>query len=373
MVSVNGTKQVINLFVNSFGQLSVRKPKMVQMFAENLSKLRYAPQFEGDVLQLSSKAKAFSYSQRQATDIAKYGEKQVERINVTDEILQKFTPFRRLSNKPCTLKNPKDYKYYISKYEKEMGEEYLPKDWANLTEAQKYDFIVKDRYSRIVSNKIMANIQHENLEHCYVLNKDGDITGYSLGDLHSATVPKTEFDGTTIHNHPHNLDQLGFNDLEVKISPKEFCKNTPKSMTPHSSADIVNGYVIGGKHYVVDSNGNKFLLQTNNMPYNKFCVDMLSRDLAQDQQSGIRCYSSEGKNLLKDIVQLNNKLKILTPNNTEYKTVTEQLKQKLYKFHEEIFDDVTFLDDIYLVDTYSKVYTGLAKSIGGMRLMKVNL
>ena len=346
---------------------------MVQMFAEDLSKLRYAPQFEGDVLQLSSKAKAFSYSQRQATDIAKYGEKQVERINVTDEMLQKFTPHRRLSNKPCTLKNPKDYKYYISKYEKEMGEEYLPKDWANLTEAQKYDFIVKDRYSRIVSNKIMANIQHENLEHCYVLNKDGDITGYSLGDLHSATVPKTEFDGTTIHNHPHNLDQLGFNDLEVKISPKEFCKNTPKSMTPHSSADIVNGYVIGGKHYVVDSNGNKFLLQTNNMPYNKFCVDMLSRDLAQDQQSGIRCYSSEGKNLLKDIVQLNNKLKILTPNNTEYKTVTEQLKQKLYKFHEEIFDDVTFLDDIYLVDTYSKVYTGLAKSIGGMRLMKVNL
>ena len=154
MVSVNGTKQVINLFVNSFEQLSVRKPKMVQMFAEDLSKLRYAPQFEGDILQLSSKAKAFSYSQRQATDIAKYGEKQIERIGVTDEILQKFTPHRRLSNKPCTLKNPKDYKYYISKYEKEMGEEYLPKDWVSLNDAQKYDFIVKDRYSRLVSKKL---------------------------------------------------------------------------------------------------------------------------------------------------------------------------------------------------------------------------
>ncbi len=67
-------------------------------------------QLVGDTVQLSLKPKrVLSYQQRQAMDIVKYGEKQVERVEVTDDILQKYTPYRRLSNKPCTLKHPKDY------------------------------------------------------------------------------------------------------------------------------------------------------------------------------------------------------------------------------------------------------------------------
>ena len=337
-----------------------------------LKGLRYAPKLEGDVLQLSLKPKTvLNYEQKQAMDIAKYGEKQVERIDVTDDMLQKFTPNRRLSNKPCTLKNPSEYKYYISKFEKDMGEKYLPKDWEKLTDAQKYDFIVKDRYSRIVANKIMDNIQHEHVEHCYVLNKDGDITGYSLCDIKSANVPKTEFDGITIHNHPHSLQQTGFRDLKIKIPAEEFCKNTPKSMTPHSCADIVNGYIIGGKHYVVDSNGNKFLLQTNNMPYNKYYIDWLSRDIGQDQQTALR-FSSSDKPSVKLIFQLNDKLKTLNKKSDEDKVIAEELKQKLYKYHEETFNELALAENMYIVNTYSEVYTAMAKRVGGMRLMKIN-
>ena len=57
MVSISGAKQVINLFVHNQGERLITKPKTVQMFAEDLSKLRYAPQLEGDVMTLSPQAK----------------------------------------------------------------------------------------------------------------------------------------------------------------------------------------------------------------------------------------------------------------------------------------------------------------------------
>ena len=58
MVSVSNARQVINLFIRSSGQNLARKPKVVQMFAEDISKLRYAPAgdtFVSNTPKLSSK------------------------------------------------------------------------------------------------------------------------------------------------------------------------------------------------------------------------------------------------------------------------------------------------------------------------------
>ena len=70
---------------------------------------------------------------RQSEDIAKFGEKTVTRTSdVKEEVLAVFTPFRRLSKKPCVLS---DNKYFIDKFEKTTQID-LPKQdmWESLSE-----------------------------------------------------------------------------------------------------------------------------------------------------------------------------------------------------------------------------------------------
>ena len=234
---------------------------------ENIG-LKYAPKLESDVVQLSLKPKTvLSYEQKQAIDIAKYGEKQVERVNVTKNMLQEFTPHRRLSNKPCALKNPKEYEYYISKFEKDIGEEFLPKDWDKLTDAQKYDFIVKDRYSRLVSNKIMKSIQNESIEHAFYLDKNGEIVGHAEGEIGSVFDISMLFKirpNIHIHNHPNcGINDKCIYDYILTKHPKY------KLKSPFSGDDIAIYLKNGQTGYLIDSTGNIYCYR----PKSQYCMD----------------------------------------------------------------------------------------------------
>ncbi len=78
------------------------------------------------------KPKSAKFLAKQAKDIELFGEKQVLREGVTDDMLQAFTPFRRLSKKSCSLS---EQKYFIEQYEKSANQ--LPHNWAELPETQK--------------------------------------------------------------------------------------------------------------------------------------------------------------------------------------------------------------------------------------------
>lgn len=253
-------------YAKACGKSSILCTKPVHV--SNIEGLRYVRGLTEDVVQLSSKPRqVLSYTQRQTMDIAKYGEKQVERVNVTDEMLQRFTPYRRLSNKPCTLKNPKDYEYYILKFEKATGIEYLPKDWNKLTDAQKYDYIVKDRYSRLVANKIMNNIQHEHAENYFGLTREGDIEEYVLGELdHVDGVVKNS--AITIHNHPTITYIYCFADIKPLDTPraKAFFDKYKISHKDYyelpSEGDILTAVKDKSTGYVIDQQGHKFIYGT---------------------------------------------------------------------------------------------------------------
>lgn len=195
------------------------------------------------------------YCRKQVHDIARYGERFVPRYkSVTEEILEEFTPFRRLSNKSSNLS---DNDWFIKNFEKQSGTEFLPVGWEKMSEKDKANHIVRERYSSLVANKIMNKIKDEATEHSYSL-RQGDIINYSHGDKTSVTAEKY-FADTDIHNHPVGivLKQDSTPD-EIKlyqiISPNIFeCK------VPHSGKDIFGATIKGRKSYVIDSNGNKFL------------------------------------------------------------------------------------------------------------------
>lgn len=98
--------------------------------------------------------------------------------NVSDNILDKYTPYRRLSNKPSALS---DNKYFIDKFEKDATNE-LPKIWHKMTDSQKVDFIVKNRYEKLVSNKIMNDIKNSKVENSFILSTDGKIKYYGTSN-----------------------------------------------------------------------------------------------------------------------------------------------------------------------------------------------
>jgi hypothetical protein len=212
-----------------------------------------------------------NFKAKELMDLAKFGRKKVVRSGVTDEMLNYFTPFRRNSLKPCTLSEPK---YFIDSFEKQRGKDFLPTNWTSLTEEQKVDFIVKDRYSQLVANKIMNNIKNEKVEHMFGLDKNGDIVSYDLGNnLHvepkniekridyarylkqngvkDVEVTKVE---ATVHNHPN----LG---ADISAEREEYIRlNYPdfKPTSTFSPGDIKRSVVEQETGYVVDRIGNKF-------------------------------------------------------------------------------------------------------------------
>ena len=194
------------------------------------------------------------YLVRQAKQVATFGEKTVERNGVTKEILDDITPFRRLSGKKGTLSDPK---YFIEKFENETGSNFLPQNWSTLSVEDKIDYIVKDRYSKLVSHKIMGKIKDKPEEHLYLLNKDGDITHYSKGDGGYCSDVAIK-GGTSIHNHPGYLKTM-YSDSEIKYL-QEHHPDKLIGVTPFNDSDISTAITNGEKAaYVVDSQGHKFL------------------------------------------------------------------------------------------------------------------
>ncbi len=196
------------------------------------------------------------YLTRQAKQITKYGEKSVERTSVTDNMLNELTPFRRLSNKKGVLS---DSNYFVKKFETETGNRFLPQNWSSLSTEEKLDYIVKDRYSKLVSHKIMGKIKDNPEEHLYLLNKDGDIAHYSKGDMGFCDDAAIK-GGTSIHNHPGYLKTM-YSKEEVEYLQKHHPEKL-KGVTPFSDGDIRVSLSNGEKSaYVIDSQEHKFLFK----------------------------------------------------------------------------------------------------------------
>lgn len=209
----------------------------------------------GDIAKAGEK-----YLLRQTKDIGRFGLKEVERSGVTDKILTDITPFRRLSKKLTTLSDPD---YFIAKFEKEVGKSILPENWNSISKEAKVDYIVKDRYSKLVSHKIMGKIKDEHVEHLYCLNPDGDIAHYSVGNTTHCSDTGIK-GGTSIHNHPGYM--YAFYDEKELAYLKKHHPEMIKGMTPHSDGDLYSPIRANEKSaYVVDSQGHKFLFQPGDM------------------------------------------------------------------------------------------------------------
>lgn len=170
--------------------------------------------------------------------------------NVNETILDKYTPFRRLSRKKCSLS---DTEYFITKFEKESSNE-IPKMWNNMSIKDKVDFIVKNRYEKLVSNKIMNDIKNSKVENSFILSTDGKIKYYGTNNSSTHCPVPTDLakDSVVIHNHPKQFvgnNVWTYSELEQVNQP----------FRPFSSSDIVNNIVRGSKKaYVVDSFGGKY-------------------------------------------------------------------------------------------------------------------
>ena len=193
--------------------------------------------------------KPAKYVKKQFDDIAKYGTTG-KYPNVSDDILEKYTPFRRLSKKKCTLSEPE---YFINKFEKESTNE-LPPLWSKMSEAEKVDFIVKNRYERLVSNKIMDDIKNSRVENSFILSTDGKIkyAGTLNSSTHCCMPPKLAKNSITIHNHPKQF-------VANRVWNYSELDQVNKNSRPFSMSDLA--HAIGRntkKAYVVDSHGTKF-------------------------------------------------------------------------------------------------------------------
>ncbi|MCQ2753485.1 MAG: hypothetical protein MJ231_00375 [bacterium] len=195
------------------------------------------------------------YLKKQQSDIDKYGKKVFDE-NMPNEITKTITPYKRLSNKPCTLSEPE---WFIKDFEKTKGFNFLPKNWHKMSQQEKVDYIVKDRYIQLVSNKIMNKIKNEKEENLYYLNDDGDIIGYFKGDNFKCEgINDTA--SISVHNHP-----IPIHVYSTAPEIEYLKKNHPEFLTeeyPFSNNDLIYGIVKNERAaYVVDSNGNKFLFE----------------------------------------------------------------------------------------------------------------
>lgn len=219
---------------------------------------------------------------KQVRDIEVFGMRHYKDGNIPAEIIEKYTPFRRLSKKTCTLSDSKDF---IKKFENENKNE-IPKLWPKMSEGQKIDFIVKNRYEKLVSNKIMNDISKSRVEEAFGITTDGQLRYY--GNSHSSRhCPGAENNNLiSIHNHPI---QFG-----VDYTKEEY-KAINQSFHPFSQSDILHS-IKRPKAYVVDMNGNKYSLIPNKKLQNPYTLDNyineLSADLTNITSKNINKYSN---------------------------------------------------------------------------------
>ena len=193
--------------------------------------------------------KSIKYLTKQYDDIQRFGTAR-QYPNVADDILNKYTPFRRLSKKKCSLSEPN---YFIKKFESESANE-IPSLWSKMSEENKVDFIVKNRYEKLVSNRIMNDIKNSRVEQSFILSTDGKIkySGTYNSSRHCPVPPDLAKDSVCIHNHPIQFVQ---NNTWTYADLPQVNANS----RPFSVPDLVNGIARQEKKaYVVDSKGIKF-------------------------------------------------------------------------------------------------------------------
>jgi len=218
-----------------------------------------------------------NYFLKQKSDIAKYGKKaNVKRFGVPFAIVQEITPYRRLSNKPIKFS---DSKYFIERYEKQNPQisSYV-EDWDTLSNEEKVNYIVKERYSELIIHKIM-NLKLKGLfqEFEYALNMDGEIISLDIGKKESVTpknyrrwfynaidnelLDEKMLTSRTVHNHPSILS--GYPEYIAKQYPSDI----DKVGSPFSDLDIANCYRTGHISYVIDSYNHRYKYT----PFRKYC------------------------------------------------------------------------------------------------------
>ena len=207
------------------------------------------------------KPKSAKFLSKQARDIEVFGERAVNRESVSEDIVEAFTPFRRLSNKNCTLSDPK---YFITKFEREAGHDLLPSNWQTLSETEKVNYVVNERYSRLVANKIMNNIKEEPIEHLFELDKSGNIIRYQNGSQSHCSGSSIAKGTITVHNHPGFIkgENSCFDSMEIQYLQKHH-PQLLECEIPHGGEDISSFFNNQEyRAYVVDSQGHKFVLQS---------------------------------------------------------------------------------------------------------------
>ena len=217
--------------------------------------------------------KPAKYLARQYDDIQRFGTSR-QYPNVAEEVLNKYTPFRRLSKKQCSLSDPN---HFISKFERESANE-LPSLWSKMDEKAKVDFIVKNRYEKLVSNKIMNDIKNSKVEKSFVLSTDGKIK--YAGTLNSSThcrVPSELVKNSiVIHNHPRQF-------VQNNVWSYSELPQVNANSRPFSIADIVSTIAgRGKKSYVVDAKGIMFQFTPNYKNVDKLGTNFYTQNLRDD-------------------------------------------------------------------------------------------
>lgn len=306
------------------------------------------------------------YMQRQLADIEKFGKRE---FRSEDELATKamdfFTPHRRLTKKPCSLS---DAPYFIKEFEKNTGERFLPANWAKISEAEKVDYIVHERYNQLVASRCMDAIKDAPVEHCFSIRQDGEIFSYRKGGNHSV-MQLFKPDMVSVHNHPSYKNINLGSEWAVDIPVDTFRKNTPLSVTPHSDVDISNIFKYGGKSYVVDANGNKFLLESRNMPNNEHISEIFRGMYHRIEADMNFVNSTQALELKQKLIELNTRLHSLDKNSNEYKQLAKEFEKLAYQTHQARFDEKHFELLVELVNDFSEAFSLNGK--GGMRLSQL--
>lgn len=212
--------------------------------------------------------KPIKFLEKQSKDIKIFGKMHYRDNNVSPETIEKFTPFRRLSKKKCQLSDPK---YFIERFEKENINE-IPNRWHKMRDEEKVDFIVKNRYEKLVSNKIMNNIKDSRIEEAFGITTDGQIRYHSTCYSSRHCPNANDKNLISIHNHPKQFGSA--------YSSTEYARIN-KDFHPFSQSDIINS-IKRPKSYVVDMHGNKYCLIPNKKLQNTYTVDDYIKDLSED-------------------------------------------------------------------------------------------
>ena len=279
---------------------------------------------------------------KQAKQVADFGEKKmVARLGVSDEMLNIFTPFRRTSNKPCGLS---DNKWFIEQFEKTRGSSYLPKNWPDLSEADKIDYIVKDRYSSLVANRIMNTIKDEPIEHSFGINKNGEIVFHDFGSSNKAEIQQfSDYEKLRQTVKVAGIeDKVDCADLKIHVhNHPSFVGMDIDAINEVGSAfsgnDMYNFMLFDCQGRVVDSVGHKFSF----IPKTKNTRDFSYAESAQKYFDHIWHDKIYAK---KEVIELKNKLEQKLNQYTAYTNTpsydVEQAK-KLKGEIDSLFEQIT--------------------------------